>query len=85
MGESKLRKKEDVIVLIVMKDQEWNSFDTYHMEEALWSEHGYRTVRCGLADIALKGKLEVKGTNKTLFYHNKEVAMVYYRTGYVES
>ena len=40
-------------------------------------------MRCELEDIAIHSTLEVKGNIKTLFYKKKEVAMVYYRTGYI--
>lgn len=76
------RDKDDKIVLFVVEPNEVNIFDQKLIEYNLLKLYGIDAVRCSLDDI--KDNFVYEGSEKRLVHKktNKEVGMVYYRTGY---
>lgn len=76
------RDKDDKIVLFVVEPNEINIFDQKLIEYNLLKLYGIDSIRCTLDDI--KDQFVYEGAEKRLIHKktNKEVGMVYYRTGY---
>lgn len=68
------------VVIFIVLDYEINIADQRHLEyEITRNEPGIEVVRCTLADLDEFGHLR---DDMTLFYDEREVAIVYYRAGY---
>lgn len=69
-----------VYVLFVIEDDERNVIDQKLIESELYSCCKIRSLRCTFEEIYRYGRLD----NETgvLRVHNREIAFVYYRTGY---
>lgn len=76
----RLYNVKNSIVLFIVLDIEINIADQRHLEyEIKNQEPGIQIFRCTLSELDQFGHLD---ENKTLYFHNREVAIVYYRAGY---
>jgi glutathione synthase len=72
------------IVLFVVQDPEPSIFGQRWLEYLLLNNHGIRTVRKTLREIALTARLRSDGTLvvPTLTSDSEEISLVYFRAGY---
>lgn len=76
----RLYKVSNSIVLFIVLDVETNIADQRHLEyEIINQEPGIEIQRCTLCELNQYGRVD---QNKTLYFHNREVSIVYYRAGY---
>ena len=69
----------DGLVLFVVQPGEGNVFDQELLREQLWVQHGVRSERRTLAEVADEAELDAEGR---VSLGGESVAVVYYRAGY---
>lgn len=73
-------KTQDLYILFVIDQQERNICDQKWIECEAWERYGLRSFRMTLEDVGKHAQQD--DTTKALRIHGKEIAFVYYRTGY---
>jgi|688.fasta_scaffold409270_2 hypothetical protein len=68
--------------LFVIENEETNIGDQKFLEQALYQDHKIKSCRYTLKDICLKARVNEQGI---LFINEKEIGIVYYRSGYAEN
>lgn len=70
---------ESAIVMFLVEESQRNIFDHRYVENELWKRN-IRTIRRRFEDVSKTGTLD---DNKRLFVDGQEVAVVYFRNGYM--
>jgi hypothetical protein len=70
-------------MLLVCDENEKNLFEHYHFSTELSNKYNVQVIRIYLTTECIND-LEVDETNGKLFYREKEISVVYFRTGYQE-
>ncbi|VEU21044.1 DEKNAAC102008 [Brettanomyces naardenensis] len=68
------------IVLFVVQPNERNAFDQRHIEYSLFEKFGIVSKRIELPDVT--ASVKVDNQTRKLFYQDREVSVVYYRSAY---
>ena len=76
----KLTKASDCWVLFVIDESERNICDQKLIEIQAFEKHGVRSLRLTFLEIYLRASRDLQGV--LMIDGDKEVALVYYRTGY---
>lgn len=71
--------ESNVFVLFVIEDNERNVIDQKLIESDLYACCKVQSLRCTFEEIYRYGTIDENGILKV---HNREIAFVYYRTGY---
>ncbi len=75
-----IRQAKDLWVLFVIEKNERNLGDQKCLESEIYDSHGIKTLRATFEDIHKYH--EIEPLTRTLKVMGKEIALVYYRTGY---
>eukprot|EP01122_Echinamoeba_exundans_P012724 TRINITY_DN5404_c0_g3_i3.p2 TRINITY_DN5404_c0_g3~~TRINITY_DN5404_c0_g3_i3.p2 ORF type:complete len:369 (-),score=51.10 TRINITY_DN5404_c0_g3_i3:375-1481(-) len=68
-----------LVVMMIVQPGERNSIDQRWLQHSLFENHGIRTIRRSLADVASRASLE---NDFVLKIDGYEIAVAYYRAGY---
>jgi glutathione synthetase len=77
----KLYNSPKAVVVMIVQKEEKNLWDQRWIEYHLWESYGIPLIRYSLCEVEDKGRIDTNTFN--LIIDEKEVAVVYFRAGYV--